>query len=136
MAPGRTISELTEIIIKILIKIHEKYGGACFEKVYEEILYYELCKLGIRVRRQVLLPIQHEDLLINNAYKIDLLVEDRLVVELKSVFPLPSVYFKQVHTQLSLINLKYGMLVNFKVNRMVEGIHRVYYNPGKECLGQ
>ena len=127
-----TISDLTATIIKTCIKIHEKYGGACFERVYEEILYYELCKLGIKVIRQVMLPIQHEELFVKDAYKIDLLVEDRLIVELKSVFPLPSVYFKQVHTQLTLTKLKHGMLINFKVSRMVEGIHRVFNNDGNE----
>src|SRR6266498_2056060 len=90
-------------------------GPGCFEKVYEEILYYELTQLGLNVQRQVLLPIDYEKLHIENAYKLDLLVESMLVIELKTLDPLPPVYFKQVRTHLSLLKLKYGMLVNFKV---------------------
>lgn len=128
------INDLTELVIGLCIKIHSRIGPGCFEKVYEEILYYELTKLGLVVKRQLLLPVDYEELYIKDAYKIDLLLEDRLVIELKSVHPLPPVYFNQVQTQLSLLNLKHGMLVNFKVPKMKEGIHRVYNNFGKEEL--
>lgn len=128
------INDLTELVIGLCIKIHSRIGPGCFEKVYEEILYYELTKLGLVVKRQLLLPVDYEELYIKDAYKIDLLLENRLVIELKSVHPLPPVYFNQVQTQLSLLNLKHGMLVNFKVPKMKEGIHRVYNNFGKEEL--
>lgn len=128
------INELTGIVIDLCIKIHTKVGPGCFERVYEEILYYELTKLSFKVQRQVLLPIQYEDLYIKDAYKIDLLVEDKLVLELKSLFPLPPVYFNQIHTHLSLLNIKHGMLINFKVPLMKEGIHRVFNNFGREEL--
>ena len=128
------INELTEIVIGLCIKIHSRIGPGCFEKVYEEILYYELTKLGLLVKRQLLLPVEYEELYIKDAYKIDLLVDNRLVLELKSVHPLPPVYFNQVQTQLSLLNLKNGMLINFKVPKMKEGIHRVFNNFGKEEL--
>lgn len=128
------INELTEVVIGLCIKIHSRIGPGCFEKVYEEILYYELTKLGLLVKRQLLLPVDYEELYIKDAYKIDLLVENRLVLELKSVHPLPLVYFNQVQTQLSLLNLKNGMLINFKVPKMKDGIHRVFNNFGKEEL--
>lgn len=128
------INELTEIVIGLCIKIHSRIGPGCFEKVYEEVLYYELTKLGLLVKRQLLLPVDYEELYIKDAYKIDLLVDNRLVLELKSVHPLPPVYFNQVQTQLSLLNLKNGMLINFKVPKMKEGIHRVFNNFGKEEL--
>jgi len=128
------INDLTELVIGLCIKIHSRIGPGCFEKVYEEILYYELTKLGLVVKRQLLLPVDYEELYIKDAYKIDLLLENRLVIELKSVHPLPPVYFNQVQTQLSLLNLKHGMLVNFKMPKMKEGIHRVYNNFGKEEL--
>jgi len=102
-----TINELTGIVVNLCVKVHTKVGPGCFERVYEEILYYELCKLGLRVQRQLLLPINYESLHIENAYKIDLLIENALIVELKTVEPLPPVYFKQIRTQLSLMNLKY-----------------------------
>lgn len=129
-----TINELTAIVVDLCIKIHKRIGPGCFERVYEEILYYELIKLGVKVRRELLLPIQWNELYIRDAYKIDLLVEDKLVLELKSVFPLLPVCFNQIHTYLSLLNLKHGMLVNFKVPKMKEGIHRMFNNFGKEEL--
>jgi len=128
------INILTGIVTDLCIKIHSKIGPGCFEKVYEEILYYELTKLGFKVERQVLLPIEYEELKINNAYKLDLLVENMLVLELKSLYPLPPVYFKQIRTQLTLLNLKHGMLLNFKVELMKDGIHRVFNNFGREKL--
>ena len=69
-----TIDELTGIVVDLCIKIHSRIGPGCFEKVYEEILYYELTKFGIQVQRQVLLPIEYNELHIENAYKLDLLV--------------------------------------------------------------
>ena len=128
------INKLTGIVVDLCIKIHSRLGPGCFERVYEEILYYELCKMGIYVERQILLPIKYDELQIKDAYKLDLLIEKRLVIELKSVYPLPSVYFKQLHTQLSLLNLKHGMLINFKENLMKDGIHRVFNNFGGESL--
>jgi GxxExxY protein len=128
------INELTGIVVDLCIKIHSKIGPGCFERVYEEILYYELVKLGLKVQRQLLLPIQYEELNIENAYKLDLLVEDMLILELKTVNPLPSVFFKQIRTHLSLLDLKYGMLLNFKVELMKDGVHRVFNNFGKESL--
>ena len=127
-------ADLTGQVIELCIKIHSKIGPGCFEKVYEELLYYELCKLGMDVRRQVLLPICYEELFIENAYKLDLLIDKRLVLELKSVFPLPPVFFNQLHTHLSLLNLKNGILINFKVPLIKEGIHRVFNNSGAEFL--
>ena len=102
--------------------------------MYEEILYYELSKLGLIVRRQVLLPIDYKELHIKDAYKIDLLIEDKLIVELKSKSPLPPVDFNQIHTHLPLTNLKHGLLINFKVSQMKDGINRVFNNFGKEEL--
>ncbi len=128
------INELTAIVVDLCIKIHSRVGPGCFERVYEEILYYELTKPGLKVQRQFLLPIKYDELFIKDAYKIDLLIEDKLVLELKSVFPLPPVYFNQIHTHLSLLNLKHGMLINFKVPLMKEGIHRVFNNFGREEL--
>jgi GxxExxY protein len=128
------INRLTGAVVDACIKIHSSIGPGCYERVYEETLYYELTKLGFSVDRQLLLPITYDKLHIEDAYKLDLLVEDRLVLELKSVFPLPPVYFNQVRTYLSLLNLKNGMLLNFKVPLMKEGIHRVFNNFGAEVL--
>lgn len=128
------IDELTNMVINTCIKIHSRVGPGCFEKVYEEILYYELNKQGVKVERQIMVPLDYEELHINNAYKLDLLIDDKLIAELKSVYPLPPVYFNQLKTHLSLLNLKHGMIINFKVPLMKDGIHRVFHNKGKEEL--
>jgi GxxExxY protein len=129
------INELTGIVIKLCIEIHRRIGSGCFERVYEEILYYELTRMGFHVQRQLLMPIHWDELKIENAYKLDLLVENRLILELKSVNPLPTVYFKQIKTHLTLMDLKYGMILNFKENLMKDGIHRVFNNGGREYGG-
>jgi GxxExxY protein len=126
------INKLTGIVVDLCIKIHSRIGPGCFERVYEEILYFELCKLGIEVKRQLLLPLRWEELYIKSAYKLDLLLENKLIIELKSIYPLPALFFNQMRTHLSLLNLKHGMLVNFKVELMKDGIHRVFNNFGKE----
>ena len=125
------INILIGIVVDLCIKIHSKIGPGCFERVYEEILYYELTKLGIEVKRQLLLPIDYEELHIERAYKLDLLVEEKLILELEALHPLPTVSFDQIRTHLSLFNLKYGMLLNFKVSLMKDGIHRVFNNHGR-----
>ena len=130
------INDLTAIVVDLCVKIHSRIGAGCFERVYEEILYYELTNLGFDVKRQLLLPIQYDDLLVKDAYKIDLLIENKLVTELKSVYPLPPVFFNQIRTHLSLLNLKHGMLINFKVALMKDGIHRVFNNFGREEVGE
>ena len=126
------INELTGIVVGLCIKIHSKVGPGCFEKVYEELLYYELNKLGLKVDRQLLFPIEYEELTVEKAYKLDLLVEDMLILELKSIYPLPTVYLKQLKTHLSLLDLKHGLLLNFKVDLMKDGIYRVFNNFGRE----
>ena len=128
------IDALTGYVVDLCIKIHSRIGPGCFERVYEEILYYELARLGIHVQRQVLLPIKYGELYLEDAYKLDMLLENKLVLEIKVVYPLPPVYFKQVRTYLSLLNLKHGILLNFKEQFMKDGIHRVFNNSGSSSL--
>ena len=125
------INHLTGTVLEACIKIHTAIGPGCFEKVYEETLNYELSKRGLHVLRQVLLPIEYEEVFIEDAYKIDLLVENKLVIEIKSVEKLNPVHFKQVRTYLKLANLRNGILLNFNVEWMKEGFHRVFNNDGE-----
>src|SRR5688572_28705731 len=124
------IEKLTGIVLDICIKIHTKVGPGCFEKVYEEILYHELFKRQLYIERQVLMPILYDDLLINDAYRIDILVEDKLILEIKSVEKVVPVHFKQLRTYLNLMQLKNGILLNFHVEWMKFGFHRVFNNVG------
>jgi len=127
-----TVNQITGIIVDACIKIHSAIGPGCFERVYEECLYYELVKRGFDVKRQVLMPIEYEELKIEDAYKLDLFVEDKVIVELKTVYELTPVHYKQITTYLKLLDIKHGMVVNFKTDLMKDGIHRVFNNRGKE----
>lgn len=124
------INQLTGTIIELCIKIHSTIGPGCFERVYEDLLYYEIQKRNIPLQRQLLMPICYEELQIQDAYKLDLLVDDRLIVEIKSVENVLGVHYKQLQTYLKLMKLKNGLLLNFKVDLMKNGVHRVFNNFG------
>lgn len=128
------IDDITGVVVDQCLKIHSTVGPGCYEHVYEEILYYELTNYGFEVKRQMQLPIQYEKLFIKNAYKLDLIVENRLVLEIKSIHPLPLVFYKQIRTYLAMLQMKHGMLLNFKENLMKEGIKRIFNNTGNEIL--
>ena len=125
-------NQITALIVDCCLKIHTAIGPGCFERVYEELLYYELNKKGLTIKRQITMPISYEVLQINDAYKLDLLIEDKVIIEIKSVEHVLPVHFKQVNTYLKLMNLKHGILLNFKVDLMKNGIHRVFNNFGNE----
>ncbi|MEP6927775.1 MAG: GxxExxY protein [Ginsengibacter sp.] len=125
-------NQITALIVDSCIKIHTVIGPGCYERVYEELLYFELNKRDLYLERQLTMPILYESLQINDAYKLDLLVEKKIIIEIKSVEHILPVHFKQVNTYLKLMNLKHGMLLNFKVDLMKEGIHRVFNNFGNE----
>lgn len=124
------INTLTGIILDACIKIHTTIGPGCFEKVYEEALYYELQKRSILTERQILMPISYEQLYIEDAYRMDIVVEKRLIIEIKSIERLAPVHFKQVMTYLKLSGIKNGLLLNFNVEWMKDGFHRVFNNDG------
>jgi len=124
-------NKITGMIVDACVKIHMAIGPGCFERVYEELLNYEMIKRGLSVERQLLMPISYENLKINDAYKLDLLVEGQVIIEVKSIDHILPVHFSQVMTYLKLIELKNGMLLNFKVALMKDGIHKVFNNKGK-----
>ncbi len=120
-----TENELAKIVVDTCYGIHKKYGPGLFESVYEEIFCYEWEKTGISFRRQEVVPIHHGDLLIESAFRLYVLIEDKLVLEFKSVEILAPVHYKQLLTYLRLTELKLGLLINFNVNLIRDGIHRV-----------
>ena len=124
-------NEITGIVLDACIKIHNEIGPGCFERVYEEALNYELVKRHLQVQRQVVMPIQYEEVYIDDAYKLDLLVENKIIIEIKSVEKLTGVLFKQVRTYLKLLKLKNGILLNFNIEWMKDGFHRVFNNDGE-----
>jgi GxxExxY protein len=118
-------NELTKIVIDLCIKIHKALGPGLLESVYEEILIYELKKLGIIVARQVGIPIHYENVKLELGFRADLIVEDKVILELKSVESVLPLHKKQLLTYLKLTNMKVGLLINFNESLMKNGIVRI-----------
>jgi len=118
-------NQITEIIIGCAIKVHRTLGPGLLESAYQECLYFELMKTHLTVIKEKPQPLIYEDVQLNCGYRIDLLVENRIVVELKAVEFLNEVHLAQILTYLKLTNCKYGLLLNFNVARMTDGIRRV-----------
>ena len=109
-----------------IYEVYKALGPGLLESVYEEALTYELQKRGLKVERQREVPIQYDGHLLSTSLRLDMLVEDKVIIELKSVKELQDVFFKQTLTYLRLTNLHLGILVNFNVNDILDNaIHRV-----------
>ncbi len=120
-----TEEEVGHAIIGAALKVHSAVGPGLLESAYEACLGYELEKQRLRLRRQALIPIKYEGLTIDNGYRIDLLVEDLVVVELKAVAAILPVHRGQLLSYLRLGGYKLGFLLNFHVAHMREGIVRL-----------
>ena len=121
-----TDNEITYKVRGAIYNVYVALGPGLLESVYEEALYYELQKQGLKVERQKDVPILYDGHILKSSLRLDLLVEDRVVVELKSVKELQDVFFKQTRTYLRLLDLKVGLLVNFNTaNILHDSIHRV-----------
>jgi GxxExxY protein len=120
-----TENEIGDSIIASAMKVHTALGPGLLESAYETCLQYELDKQGLSVRRQALIPIRYEDLSIDNGYRIDLLVDERVVIELKVLEAILPVHRAQLLSYLRLGGFKLGYLLNFHVARMRDGIVRM-----------
>ena len=120
-----TENELTYQIRGAVWDVYNILGPGLLESVYEEALCYELHQRGVKVERQVPVTIIYKGVILNNSLKLDLIVEDRIIIELKSVDQVKSVSFKQLKTYLRLLGKPLGLLVNFGENDMKKGILRV-----------
>ena len=125
--PNSSLSEnqLSKIILDAAFKVHTHTGPGLLESVYEVILAYELRKQGLHVERQVPIPIRYDELTFDEGFRADLLVENKVIVELKSLEKLIPVHGKQVLTQLRLSNHRLGLLLNFGEIRLKDGIERI-----------
>lgn len=119
------VNELTEIIIGCGIKVHTELGPGLLESAYQECLFYELNKQGIYVEKEKPLPLVYENVHLECGFRIDLLVERKVIIEVKAVKSLEDIHLAQILTYLKLSNNKIGLLMNFNVNRLKEGIKRV-----------
>ncbi|MCE7055165.1 GxxExxY protein [Algoriphagus sp. AGSA1] len=119
-----TENEISYKIRGAIFKVYNTLGSGLLESTYETTLNHELIKEGLNVRRQVGLPLVYDNLRMDVGYRIDLIVEDKVIIEIKSVENLMEVHHKQVITYLRLSGIKLGLLVNFNVQDITEGIIR------------
>ncbi len=115
---------LAETIVDAAIEVHRVLGPGLLESVYQTCLMHTLRKRGLKVQAQVELPIQFEELVLDSGLRLDLLVEDRIILELKSVEALQPVHFSQLLSYLRLSGRRLGFLINFNVSKLVDGLHR------------
>lgn len=123
-----TENELSKIIVDICYKIHTKLGPGLLESVYEAILFYELNKLGLKVEKQKPLPVYWDEMVLEIGFRADLIVENKVILEIKSVAELANVHPKQVLTYLRITDMKLGLLINFNETYIKDGIKRVVNN--------
>lgn len=121
-----TLNELTEQIIGICIKIHRTLGPGLFESVYENVLCYELSKANIPYQCQESIPVYYDDIKMEVGFRADIIIDNKLLIEIKSIETIAPVHKKQVLTYLALANLEIGLLINFNAELLKEGITRLY----------
>jgi GxxExxY protein len=122
-----TENELSKIIVDTCYRIHVQLGPGLFESVYEEILSYELTQKGLHVSRQKGIPVIWQDVKMNLGFRADLIIDNKVLIEIKSVEAIAPVHQKQVLTYLKLARLKLGLLVNFNEALIKDGITRIVH---------
>ena len=120
-----TENEITYQIGGAIFDVYRELGPGLLESVYEEALVFELQERGLNVERQVLVPIVYKGNTLKTDLRLDLIVEDRVIIELKSVDEMKKVYFKQLLTYLRLMDKKVGLLVNFNTDDILDSIKRI-----------
>ena len=123
-----TENEISYKIRGAIFKVYDELGPGLLESAYEAVLAYELNKQGLQVKTQVALPLIYEEIKMNIGYRIDILVENKVIVEIKSVEAISEVHHKQVITYLRLSGLKLGLLVNFNCDDIQKSIIRKVNN--------
>lgn len=120
-----TENEVSKVVFDLCVMIHRKFGPGLFESVYEEIISYELGKSGILFTRQQGIPLIHEEVKMEVGFRADIIIENKVLIEIKSIKALEDIHYKQILTYLKLTNIKLGMLINFNVPLIKDGIHRI-----------
>lgn len=116
---------LTEQVIGCAIEVHRTLGPGLLESAYQQALAHELSLKGIAFQMEVLLAVQYKDVHLDCGYRLDLVIEGRLIIELKAVDELKGIHTAQLLTYLKLSKIRTGLLINFNVERLVDGIKRV-----------
>jgi GxxExxY protein len=120
-----TENEIANKVIGLAIEVHSALGPGLLESAYQECLFYKIGKAGLKVEKEKPMPLVFEDVKLECGYRIDLLVENKLVIEIKSVESLNDVHLAQTLTYMKLGNYKLGLLINFNVALLKNGIRRV-----------
>lgn len=120
-----TDDEISNIIIGCAIEVHKALGPGLLESAYEKCLKYELENKNLNVKNQLSIPIKYKNIFVDCAYRIDLLVEDRVIVELKTVEKILPIHQSQLLTYLRFKELKLGLIINFNVRLVKDGIERL-----------
>ncbi len=128
MSQRGELDEITGQIVGAAIDVHRALGPGLLESVYESCLEYDLIERKLNVQRQVALPVSYKQVKLESGYRVDLLVEKRVIVEIKSVEQIAPIHKAQLLTYLKLSNLKVGLLINFNVDILKKGINRVVHN--------
>lgn len=122
--------KLSKIVIGVAIDVHNQLGPGLLENVYKQVLHHKLLKEGLSVEIEKSMPVQIDEISLDLGYKIDLLVEKKLVLELKSVKEITNVHVAQALNYLKMGNFKLGLILNFNVSQMKSGIKRVILSKG------
>ncbi|OXB02817.1 GxxExxY protein [Flavobacterium pectinovorum] len=120
-----TENEISTIIIGLAIQVHKALGPGLLENAYQECLYYKIKQRGLLVEKEKLMPVIFEEVKLDCGYRIDLLVENKFIVEIKSVESLTTIHLAQTLTYLKLGNYKLGLLINFNEILLKNGVRRV-----------
>ena len=118
-------NEIAKQILDCAFKIHKDVGPGLLESVYEELLSFEIIKSGLLVQRQVGIPLNYESIKMEIGFRADIIVENKVIIELKSIEAILDVHKKQLLTYLKLSGLRLGLLINFNVNMLKDGIVRI-----------
>ena len=121
-------NEISERILGCAIEVHKALGPGLLESAYEECLFYEIYQLGLKVEKQKPLPLIYKEIKLEVGYRLDLIVENKVVVDIKSVEALNDIHIAQVLTYLKLSGCKLGLLINFNVLKVKDGIKRLVNN--------
>ena len=118
------VNRITQKIIGCAIEVHKNLGPGLLESAYEECLAFELNKTGLSIKRQIPAPVVYKDVKLECGYRIDILVENSVIIELKVVDEINPVHQAQILTYLKFSNMKFGLLINFNVTILKNGIRR------------
>ena len=120
-----TENEISQVVVDCAFKVHKTLGPGLLESAYEECLFYELKKSNLKVEKQKALPLVYEEVKLDIGYRIEIIIEDKFIVEIKAVESLNEVHLAQLLTYLKLTDCKLGLLINFNVKLLKDGVRRV-----------